>query len=342
MRKFTSGRGILLSVSILASAALILPLASQAARPTRSGHPLVLTGGVAHVRGTTGLLEGSVNPRGFVTTYFFQYGPTVAYGSQTATATLAAGTTTVKVGQTASPLLPGYHYRLVASNQAGSKPGRDRVFAAHTIRNTFSIPKPTEATVFGSPLVLGGSLSGAGNANRRIQLQASPFPYLTAFAPVGTPIVTNALGRFSFRVPNLSVSTQFRVNTLDPRPLFSAILTEHVAPRVTLKVRSTSHKGLVRLYGTVAPAQVGATVSFQLLKAVRPGKSERTSKFGTQFSTIVKRGTRTVSRFSAVVSVRRGGRYRAFVQAHKGGFVSGASQTVVLKAAPGSAVKRKK
>ena len=133
------------------------PLASQAARPTRSGHPLVLTGGVAHVRGTTGLLEGSVNPRGFVTTYFFQYGPTVAYGSQTATVTLAAGTTTVKVGQTASPLLPGYHYRLVASNQAGSKPGRDRVFAAHTIRDTFSIPKPTEATVFGSPLVLGGS-----------------------------------------------------------------------------------------------------------------------------------------------------------------------------------------
>jgi hypothetical protein len=344
MRKVTSARGGLLSLSILASAALALPLASQAAAKTTkpTGRPLVLTGGVTQVRGTSGLLGGSVNPHGFATTYYFQYGPTIAYGSQTVPATLPAGSTVVPVGQTATQLLPGDHYRLVASNQEGPGQGRDRVFLATKTRNRLTLIKPTEAAIVGSPLIISGSLSGAGSGNRRIELQATPFPYLTAFSVVGTPVVTSPLGQFSFRVASLSVGTQYRVNTLDPLPLFSTVITAQVSPRVTLKVRSTSHKGLVRLFGTVTPAEVGAKLSFQLRKAVRPGKSEATTRFATQFSTVVKRGTKTVSRFSAIVTVQRGGRYRAFVLVHKGGLVSGSSPTVVLKAAPASALKPKK
>jgi hypothetical protein len=53
----------------------------------------------------------------------------------------------------------------------------------------------------------------------------------------------------------------------------------------------------------------------------------------TQFSTVVKRGTRTTSRFSAIVKVRRTGRYRAYVKLPAGRLFSGYSiQTVVLHA----------
>jgi len=300
------------------------------------GVPTVLTGGV-HTQGLSVTLLGSVNPRGAVTTYYFQYGPTVAYGKQTTPATLAAGTTPVKIGQAAIGVLPGYHYRLVASNSFGPKLGKDRTFTTSTSRTTkVKVNKPTEAVVYGSPLSISGALVGAAAAAHKVVLQESPYPFLTAFATVGLPATTTATGTFSFRVPRLLLSTQYRVATLDPRPLYSPIVTADAAYQVRLKVKRSSRKGIVRLYGTVTPAAVGAHVYFQLLKKVRPGDTEKTeereTKFVTQFSTTVKRGTRTTSRFSKIVKVLKGGSYRARVQPLKrGALVAGSSASVVLR-----------
>lgn len=340
MRRLKIGRRMLLNGSILACSALALPAATQAAVAAKPGAPGVSTGAVTHVRGTAATLVGTVNPRLFATTYEFQYGPTVAYGKQTTAAALPAGAVKVKVGQAVTAFLPGYHYRLVATNQAGTKFGKDRTFTLKSSRSKFALPKSTTPTVFGGAFVLSGTLSGAGNAGRKVVLQSSPYPYLTPFATIGAPVITDAAGRFVLRVASLSASTQFRVSTLDPRPLYSPILTQKVAPRVILKVRSTGHVGLVRLYGTVTPAVVGSRLSIQLRKPVRPGgKSEQTTKFSTQFSTVVKRGTKTTARFSTIVSIRHTGRYRAYVQVNKGALVSGSSASVVLHAAPGSTHK---
>jgi hypothetical protein len=80
---------------------------------------------------------------------------------------------------------------------------------------------------------------------------------------------------------------------------------------------------------------------FQLLKAVRPGKNEEATRYVSQFTTTVKRGGHTFSRFSMIVKIRRGGRYRASVQVRAGAFASGTStRTYVLHAAPAS--RRKK
>ena len=328
----------------LLAALALLPAAAGAAaasvKPLKVGAPTVSTGGVSHVLPSSAELLGAVDPRGLATSYFFRYGPTVAYGKQTTPATLPAGALKVKVGQVVTGLLNGYHYRLIASNADGVKEGKDRTFSNTTSRKAkFTLTKPTTASVFGGPLVLSGLLAGGGNAGRQIVLQQSPYPFLAVFATIGTPMLTNAAGGFTFHLSSLSASTQFRVSTLDPRPLYSSIVTAEVAYRVTLKVRSSSHKGLVRLYGTVTPAAVGAHVSFQLRKAVRPGKSEkaseRTSRFATQFSTVAKRGTKSLSRFSAVVTVRKGGSYRAEVQpTKKGPIVAGDSASVLLHSAP--------
>lgn len=230
----------------------------------KTGVPAVVTGHT-HVQGASVTLLGSVNPRGAATSYFFQYGATVGYGKQTTPAALPAGTAAVKIGQAAPGILPGYHYRLVASNSFGpSKPGKDRTFTASATRKSkFSLTKPQVATVYGSSLTLSGTLTGSGNAARKIVLQESPYPFLTEFTTIGLPSVTGPTGAFSFRVPRLAMTTQYRISTLDPRPVYSSIVTVDAAYRVTLRVKHSSRTGIVRLYGTVTPAAVGAKVSFQ-------------------------------------------------------------------------------
>ncbi|HMC68110.1 MAG TPA: hypothetical protein VKJ07_03050, partial [Mycobacteriales bacterium] len=278
------GRIVLLCLPALLGGSMLLPLESQALVNT-PGPPHVITGTVSHVRTSSAVLDGVVQPHGLSTTYYFQYGPTVAYGSQTAATVLTATYAKVKVGDTVIGLRVGEHYRIVATNADGTAFGHDRTYALRPGALKFVLPKEKNApaTPYDGTYVLRGTFTGTGNTLHQLVLQASRYPYLEPFTTVTTAATPNATGSFVFRVSHMTTSTQFRVATLDPRPLLSPVITAHVAVRVTLKVRSSSRKGFVRLYGTVTPALVGARVSFQLLKAVRPGRSERETQFATQF-----------------------------------------------------------
>ncbi|MCW3068150.1 MAG: hypothetical protein JWL67_775 [Solirubrobacterales bacterium] len=331
-----------ITAPLLASAALVLAPVSHAAS-TAPLTPRVATAGVTHLLSNSALLNALIYPNGTPTGYYFQYGPTLFYGSQTPTVNVGAGPAKVKVGQQVGGLQQGvvYHYRVVGVYGAGTLVmGRDLSFTPKQTPLAFQLPKNVQAVV-GTPFILSGTLTGFGSAHHQVVLQASPFPYLEAFSNIGVPGVTDAAGRFSFRVANLSRSTQFRVSTLDLRPIISPVSTVRAAVRVTLSARSSGHTGLVRLFGTVTPAAVGAQVQFQLQKSVRsnnPEEPEPVVRFVTQFTSTVKKAGRTFSRFSLVAKVRRGGRYRAFVRLHSGPLVSGASiQTVLLHAAPGKA-----
>jgi hypothetical protein len=356
-------------VLALAGVTLILPLSSHAAgtappAPT-TGPPRASTGGTTHVTATSVTLGGGVNPHGLETTYYFQYGPTDAYGQQTTPATLSAGTIEVKISQTATGLLSGYHYRLVATNSAGTKTGHDRVFTTTSKKTEFELPKTYKPTPLGGTFLLNGTLTGTSGADREIVLQASPYPYTSPYTNVGTPIVTTATGHFTFSVARLTTSTKLRVATVGVKPIYSLIVPALVSVHVTFKVRSSSVKGLVRLYGTVNPAEVGAHVVFQLEQkpeseesfkttekvsklenpAKEKGKSgsseEKGPTFKNKFTTIVKPGTKSISRFSAVVSISDAGRYRAFVAVRPGALVGGHSDTIALRAAPSTKKKKK-
>ena len=88
-----------------------------------AGHPppQVATGGGLAARGESATLTGVINPQGANTTYFFQYGTTTAYGSQTFAAVASAGTATVPVAQAVTGLaqFTTFHYRLVAPARLG-------------------------------------------------------------------------------------------------------------------------------------------------------------------------------------------------------------------------------
>jgi hypothetical protein len=326
-------RWVFAATVAVAGAALLGGAASQAVL-TKPGPPLASTGNVNHVRGTSATLNGSVQPHGLATSYFFQYGTTVAYGSQTTPEALPAGFTPVPVAQTVTGLRLGEHYRIVATNADGTAFGHDRTYGAKSTRLRFVLASTqgTPPTTYAGTYVVSGDLTGPGNAFHRIALQASRFPYLEPFLDVGTPVSTGPTGAFTLRVPHMTISTQFRIRTLDPRPVLSAVVTAKVSYRVSLKVRTSGRGGIVRLYGTVTPAVVGARIAFQVQKAIRPNHSERESAFATQFTTKTKRGTRTMSRFSLITAVRRGGYYRAYVEIVRGPLVSGGSSTVHLTA----------
>lgn len=95
---------------------------------TTTTPPAVFTGGASRVRRTSAVLNGTVNPHGQQTTYFFQYGTSTAYGLQTAGASAGSGSSNVAVHAFIGDLTPNstYHYRLVATSAGGTTYGGDR------------------------------------------------------------------------------------------------------------------------------------------------------------------------------------------------------------------------
>jgi hypothetical protein len=91
------------------------------------GLPVVTAEQPAPVSDTSMSLAGAVNPNKYATDYHFEYGPTAAYGSKTATVSLASGSSSMAVKASIAGLSPAttYHYRLVASNKEGVTHGPD-------------------------------------------------------------------------------------------------------------------------------------------------------------------------------------------------------------------------
>jgi hypothetical protein len=103
-----------------------------------SGAPIVQTLAAAAVTTTSAQLNGSINPNGFDTTAFFEYGLTTSYGSSTASGDF--GTTSQNIGFVHTGLSPNttYHYRVTASNSQGTTHGADASFT--------TLPTTTSAT----------------------------------------------------------------------------------------------------------------------------------------------------------------------------------------------------
>jgi hypothetical protein len=308
----------LLALALGASAIACAPAAASAASA-----PAASTGHSSSVTYASAIVFGSVNPHSQPTTYVFQYGTTHSYGAQTPLAPAGSGSSSITVSQTLTGLKPltTYHYRILATSPAGATAGNDHTFATGPVPLSLAIAGAPNPVVFGSAFLVEGTLSGTGAANHAVALQANPFPYLSGFQTVGNPELTNASGGFSFPYLGLLENTQLRVVTVGKPEVSSPVLAEGVAVHVVLHARATDRRGFARLYGTVAPAEVGALVGFQLLT---PGRSINTG------GTVVKAGSASVSSFSRVVRVHRG-LYKALVRISDGAHVSAYSAPVLIR-----------
>ncbi len=104
--------------------------------------PTVATFAASEVGQRTAKLNGSVNPNGLDTHYYFEYGTTTSYGGVIPASPgmdLGAGVGSIPTWNNVSGLAPGvtYHFRVVASSSAGTVAGGDQVFTTLVEPNVF-------------------------------------------------------------------------------------------------------------------------------------------------------------------------------------------------------------
>jgi hypothetical protein len=123
---------------------------------TTTSGPVAVTGSASNVTATSATLAGTVDPNGRSTTWYFEYGTSTSYGSKTASLSAGAGTASTPVSAPVSGLATGrvYHYRLVATSDAGTSRGGDRAFttagAPSAVTGSVSAVTTTAAKLAGS------------------------------------------------------------------------------------------------------------------------------------------------------------------------------------------------
>ena len=301
----------------------VLLLASPGLAQAQSTEPTVTTVGAAQVTPQSATLLGRVTPNGAETTYLFQYGTTTLYGAATPIAAAGNGTSAVPVLANLTGLAPAttYHFRLVARNRNGTVNGVDRVFRTRAQPLGLALAATPNPVPFNRPAVLGGTLSGTGNARRQILLQSNPFPYTQGFQPTANVQLTDLQGNFAFPLLSVPVNTQYRVVIPDRPQIASPIVTLGVALRISTNTSRTRVRTgrRVRFFGTVRPAGAGSRFAIQVL---------RRGAWRTVAGGITRGSARGVSRYAKRVRIRRGGQYRVFVSSADGRFVSAAGRTV--------------
>jgi C1A family cysteine protease len=105
--------------------------------------PIVTTGTATDLTSSSVMLNGSVNPKGSETTYYFEYGTTTSYGSVTSSVSAGSGSNAISVNASIIGLqsYTKYHFRLVASNEGGETKGDDATFTTPSSQTL--IPKAT-------------------------------------------------------------------------------------------------------------------------------------------------------------------------------------------------------
>jgi hypothetical protein len=310
-----------LAIAATGLLALAAPAGAGAAPPAL--RPTVVTGPALAVSYGSATLSGWTDPRGSNTTYYFQYGPTRAYGAQTALADAGAGIASVHVSVPIAGLQPltSYHYRLIAVNAAGATTGSDRRFDTTKVPLSLAILAAPNPVLYGGPVTIQGTLSGTHNGGREVVLQANSFPFTAGFANLGNPLVTTATGGFSFPVLGLTEATQFRVITTTKPPVISPVATEGVAVRIDAHIGRTHRRHHARIYGTVTPAVDGMEVA---IMRITGGRNQLVS------GTVLRHRSATSSRFSRVIRVRRG-IYRVLVRVTNGAQTSSYSAPLLIR-----------
>ena len=237
---------------------------------TATGIPVATTNPATLVASFSATLNGTVNPHGLTTTVSFQYGTTTAYGSTTAIQTktgnayldIAANIT----GLSANTL---YHFRIVATNSAGTRFGADRTFT------TLSVTGPPVATT--NPATFVASFSATLNAllnphglptSFHFQYGTTPSYGLTT-APQNRsgntfqPVAANAPGLTANTLYHFRVVASNSAGTATGSDRTFVTLTATGPPVVTTNAATNITTSSAALNGSLDPHGLATTVFFQ-------------------------------------------------------------------------------
>jgi hypothetical protein len=244
-----------------------------------------------------------VNPGGQATTYYFQYGPTTAYGSQTPPTSAGGGSASVHVSAAVGPLAPNttYHYRLVGTNASATRAGADRSFKTARA-SAVTLAASSAAITFGQAVTLSGRVGPPAAAFAAVTLQAAA-SLAGPFGSLATAI-TGATGAYRFAPIAPPSNTYFRAAANGSS---SAPVLVLVRFRITLSASTTHPKRgrRVRFQGRVGPRHDGLRVYLQRLGPHR--------RWHTIARTRLRATAGNASVYSLQVRAGRSGLYRALV-----------------------------
>ena len=256
---------------------------------TTSAAPAAVTGAATGVTPTSATLTGTVDPNGRATTWYFEYGTSTSYGTRTAVRDAGSGATAVGVAAGVSSLARGrvYHYRLVASSDAGTTRGADRTF-----------------TTFGAPAVTTDAATSVTPTSARLNGTITPngqatswyFEYgTTAAYGTRTPVRNAGSGTGAVRV-NESV-TRLRTGVVYHYRLVATNASGSTAGRD--RTFSTALQPVVR----TEPARDATATTATLAGAVDP--RTRATSWWFEYGTTTAYGSRTSSRSAGSGSTSR-------------------------------------
>ena len=270
-------------------------------------------------------LRSRIDPNRGATSYHFEYGLSTSYGSRTPERQIGSGDSRVSVADAIGGLQPyrRYHFRVVATNEAGRSVSGDRTFTTQRRPTGVSLQLAAPRTVWGEGIEVFGKVTGGGVSAIPVALERQDFPFAGPFSSIGAPapLRTGRDGSFRFYVPTLFSATRLRAVTRTAVVVASPAVTANVAVKVGATVRRATRRA-VRIRGSVVPAVPSGRAVLQ-----------RLTRRGTW---VFVRGTRpraagsNRSRYGFKVRKRRGERtYRVRVIARDGGaHVPGTSRAV--------------
>lgn len=246
-----------------------IALSSAAVASAAVATPTVTTGALRSVLPTSAVVNGTVDPNGVATTWYFQYGLAVnaTFGARTAAKSAGAGRAEVSVTGMLTGLAPAtsYRYRLVAETSAGA------VFAGTGVFNTTAAPIVVTgaATRLGSnSATLNGTVDPEGLAGHWYFQYGTSTSYGSATAVtalVAGPSADVVAATVTDLAPDMTYHFRL-VSTSSAGETFGNDLLLSTGRSVTLNASSSEvvYGGALTLTGTVANAQPGDQVSVRV------------------------------------------------------------------------------
>ena len=213
--------------------------------------PAVGTGLATGVTTATAVLNGTVNPEGLATSYYFQYGTTSGYGHNTATRSAGSGTGATAASQSLSGLAARttYHYRIVAVNAGGTVDGKDATFVTT-----------------GAPTVTTGAASAVATTTATLTGSVDPHGIATTYHfDYGTKSPSTRTSVVSAGAGSATVAVSAALSKLAPGTTYVYRLVAVGAVTVSGATRSFTTAKIapsLSLRSTANPVLAGAGVTF--------------------------------------------------------------------------------
>jgi hypothetical protein len=280
------------------------------------------------------VLTANLDANRSATTYYFEYGTTTGYGSRTPDRAGGDAADPVPVSEPLTGLRAArrYHWRLVATNAAGTTRGSDRTFTTARLPSSLSLSLSPRTPRWGRPVTLGGRVRGAGVNKTPIALEAQRFPFDAGFTEIDTTRAGDD-GGYLFSVDHVWTTTRYRAVTRTQVPTVSPVVTAFTRVVAGARARHRSRRR-ARVEGSILPAVTGkVSLQRRVLRAKRRPRGRRWT-FVRRVSVEPTDELRSRYRFN-LRRARKTRRYRVKATPDAGGaYVRGTSRTVKVKKRP--------